>query len=81
MLSGKYDMVVLDEINVAVWFGLLSVEDVLEVLDERPHRVEVILTGRRAPQKLIEYADLVSEIKEVKHYFKQGVMARDGIEK
>ncbi len=79
--SGQYDIVVLDEVNVTVWFGLLTVEEVLAFLDERPARVEVILTGRRAPQELIERADLVTEMREVKHYYQQGVPARKGIER
>ncbi|MBU0703860.1 MAG: cob(I)yrinic acid a,c-diamide adenosyltransferase [Chloroflexi bacterium] len=81
MLSDEYDVVVLDEVNVAIWFGLLDVEQVLAFLDEKPERVEVILTGRRAPQDLIERADLVTEMREVKHYYKQGVAAREGIER
>ena len=81
MLSGQYDMVILDEINVTVWFGLLTVKQVLEFLDQRPESVEIILTGRNAPQEFIQYADLVSEIKEVKHYYHQGILARDGIER
>ena len=81
MLSGKYDIVVLDEVNVTVWFGLLDVEEVLAFLDEKPEPVEVILTGRRAPQELIERADLVTEMREVKHYYEQGVLAREGIER
>ena len=81
MLSGQYDLVVLDEINVTIWFGLLTEKQVLEFLDQRPESVEIILTGRNAPQELIQYADLVSEIKEVKHYYHQGILARDGIER
>jgi len=81
MRSGRYDIVVLDEVNVAIWFGLLAVEEVLALLDQRPERVEVILTGRRAPQELIERADLVTEMREIKHYYQQGVLARDGIER
>jgi cob(I)alamin adenosyltransferase len=81
MLSGQYDVVVLDEVNVTIWFGLLAVEEVLAFLDQRPDRVEVILTGRRAPQELIERADLVTEMREVKHYYQQGVQARKGIER
>ena len=81
MLSGQYDLVVLDEINVTIWFGLLTVKQVLKFLDQRPESVEIILTGRNAPQEFIQYADLVSEIKEVKHYYNQGVLARDGIER
>jgi cob(I)alamin adenosyltransferase len=78
--SGHYDVVVLDEVNVALWFGLLAIEEVLALLEERPDNVEVILTGRRAPQELIERADLVTEMQEVKHYYQQGVSARRGIE-
>jgi cob(I)alamin adenosyltransferase len=81
MLSGEYDIIVLDEVNVTIWFGLLDVEQVLAFLDEKPERVEVILTGRRAPQELIERADLVTEMREVKHYYEQGVLAREGIER
>ncbi len=80
-LKGCYDVVVLDEVNVAIWFGLLTVEEVLAFLDQRPEHVEVILTGRRAPQELIERADLVTEMREVKHYYQQGVLAREGIER
>jgi cob(I)alamin adenosyltransferase len=72
---------VLDEVNVAIWFGLLEAEEVLAFLDERPECVEVILTGRRAPQELIDRADLVTEMREVKHYYMQGVVARRGIER
>jgi len=81
LISGRYDIVVLDEVNVTIWFGLLDVEEVLALLDQRPEQVEVILTGRRAPQELIERADLVTEMREVKHYYQQGVMARKGIER
>ena len=81
MLSGRYDMVILDEINVTVWFGLLTVKQVLDLLDQRPQSVEIILTGRNAPQEFIQYADLVSEMKEVKHYYHQGILARDGFER
>ena len=81
MLSGDYDIVVLDEINVTVWFGLLTVEEVMALLSERPAHVELILTGRRAPDELIKRADLVTEMREIKHYYQQGVVARKGIEK
>ena len=81
MLSGEYDVVVLDEANVSIWFGLLTVQEVLAFVDERPEHVELILTGRRAPQELIDRADLVTEMKEIKHYYEQGVPARRGIER
>jgi len=80
MLSGRYDIVVLDEVNVAIWFGLLTVEEVLAFLEQRPVNVELILTGRRAPVELIVRADLVTEMIEVKHYYQQGLPARNGIE-
>jgi len=81
LLSGEYDIVVLDEVNVTIWFGLLAVEDVLALLDQRPEHVEMVLTGRRAPQELIDRADLVTEMRMVKHYYEQGVVAREGIER
>ena len=81
MCSGMYDILVLDEVNVALGFGLISVKEVLDMLAERPQNVEVILTGRYAPQELLDTADLVSVIKEVKHYYQKGVPARNGIEK
>lgn len=79
--SKDYDLVILDEINVAVWFGLVSSEDVLECLKSRLDSIEVVLTGRHAPEAFIDYADLVSEMKEVKHYYRHGIQARDGIER
>ncbi len=79
--SGKYDLVVLDEINIAVYFGLIDVDEVLELIRQKPANVELVLTGRRADSRLIEVADLVTEMKEVKHYYKKGVLARVGIEK
>lgn len=81
MTSDRYDLIVLDEVNVSIWFGLLNVEDVLSFLDEKPRCVEIILTGRRAPQRLIDRADLVTEMREVKHYYGRGVDARVGIER
>ena len=79
--SGEYDLVVLDEINVALSYELLEVADVIEVLERsRPH-VEVVLTGRYAPQEIIDAADLVTEMREIKHYYNEGVVARAGIER
>ncbi len=78
--SGMYDMVILDEINVSIDYNLLSLEDVLRCMDDIPDRTEVILTGRYAKGELINRADLVTEMKEVKHYFREGIMAREGIE-
>ncbi|BCA79953.1 cob(I)yrinic acid a,c-diamide adenosyltransferase [Desulfuromonas sp. AOP6] len=81
LTSGDYDLVILDEINGAVWFGLLSVEDILDLMAARPATVELLLTGRSADPRVIEAADLVTEMTEVKHYYQQGVPARVGIEK
>ena len=79
--SGKYDIVILDEINIALFFKTISLEQALKLANTRPEKVELIFTGRYAPKELIEKADLVTEMKEVKHYFEAGVTARDGIEK
>jgi cob(I)alamin adenosyltransferase len=78
--SGQYDMVILDEVNIAVDYGLVPLEELVRIIRARPDGVEIILTGRYAHQKLIDLADLVSEIKEVKHYYRKGVQAREGIE-
>jgi cob(I)alamin adenosyltransferase len=80
MRSERYDIVVLDEINVALHFGLLDLTDVLAFLDEKPVSVEIVLTGCRAPAALLRRAGLVTEMKAVKHYFSAGVPARKGIE-
>jgi cob(I)alamin adenosyltransferase len=81
MLSGQYRIVVLDEVTTAVHFKILPEQDVLDFLDKRPAGVEVILTGRYAPDSIIDRADLVTEMKDIKHYFDRGVKAREGIEK
>jgi cob(I)alamin adenosyltransferase len=80
MLSGKYDMVVLDEVNVAVFFELVSVEDVLKLIADKPQKVELILTGRRADTRLVQAADLVTECLKIKHPYDMGVAMRGGIE-
>lgn len=79
--SGKYDIVVLDEINIALYYKLFAVDEVIDMLDKRHKGVEVILTGRNAPNEIIEKADLVTEMKEIKHYYTKGVEARVGIER
>jgi len=81
LASGAYDLVILDEINGAVAFGLLSVADVLELMARKPENVELVLTGRNADEQIIAAADLVTEMREIKHYYKNGVSARVGIEK
>jgi len=81
ILSDQYDIVILDEITYAFNYGWLDLEEVLEVLRQRPPRLHVVLTGRNAPQKLIDFADLVTEMRLVKHpYRDQGIPAQPGIE-
>jgi cob(I)alamin adenosyltransferase len=79
--EGIYDVVVLDEINCAVAINLIDINSLIKLLKEKPRHVEVVLTGRDAPKKLLAIADLVTEMKEIKHYFREGVKARTGIEK
>ncbi|HOX44755.1 MAG TPA: cob(I)yrinic acid a,c-diamide adenosyltransferase [Myxococcota bacterium] len=79
--EGKHDMLILDEVNVAVDFGLIPVEDVLRVIRAKPDHVELVLTGRYAHADLIASADLVTEMTCVKHYYQHGVEARVGIER
>jgi cob(I)alamin adenosyltransferase len=80
MLSGDYDLVVLDEVNVAVYFKLIDAEDVVRLVKDKPPDVELILTGRYADERVIELADLVTEMVKLKHPYDQGVKARKGIE-
>ncbi|MCD6450608.1 MAG: cob(I)yrinic acid a,c-diamide adenosyltransferase [Thermotogaceae bacterium] len=75
-----YDVVILDEVNVSVHMKVLSVGEVMEVIKAKPEGVELVLTGRYAPEEFIEIADLVTEMKEIKHYYQKGVQARRGIE-
>jgi cob(I)alamin adenosyltransferase len=81
MEEGEYDLIVLDEINVAVHFGLIPLEGVISLLERRPQDVELVLTGRWASKEIMERADLVTEVRMIKHYFSKGVPAREGIEK
>ncbi len=80
ILSGRYEMVILDEINYAISYKMLSPEPVVETLKHKPEMVHVILTGRNAHPTLIEIADLVTEMREVKHPYQKGVLAQRGIE-
>lgn len=75
-----YDLVVLDELNIALYYKLFTVEEVIEMLENRAEKVEIVITGRYAPQELIDLAHLVTEMKEIKHYYKTGLEARKGIE-
>ena len=79
--SMQYHIVILDEINVAVTYGIFSIADLLGIIDRKPEDVELIITGRSAAPEIVEKADLVSEVKAIKHYFQSGVKARIGIEK
>jgi cob(I)alamin adenosyltransferase len=81
MLSGQYDIVVLDEIIAAHSFHLITLEEMFDIVAVKPAGLELIFTGRNAPPELIEKADLVTEMKEVKHYYHQGIKARRGIER
>jgi cob(I)alamin adenosyltransferase len=78
--SGEYNIVVLDEINVALDLELIGLEEVLELIKSKPTHVELVLTGRNASDKIIEAANLVSEVREIKHPFKEGYKSRKGIE-
>ncbi len=80
MQKKEYDILILDEINVALDYGLLDEGEVLEFLDEKPSEVELILTGRYAKDSIIKRADLVTEMKEIKHPYEKGITAREGIE-
>ena len=80
LVSGDYDLVILDEINVAIAYGLIDVEQALELIRLKPERVELVLTGRNAHEQVIEAADLVTEMRDIKHYYRAGVPARTGIE-
>jgi len=78
--SGEYDMVVLDEINVVLHLKMISVDDAIQLVKNKPKHVELILTGRNAPAQIVEVADLVTEMKEIKHPYADGVPPRKGIE-
>lgn len=80
MLSGKYDLIILDEVLVSIHFGLFNDEEILTFIKMKPVNVELILTGRYCPDKILEIADLVTEMKVIKHYYQEGVLARKGIE-
>jgi cob(I)alamin adenosyltransferase len=81
MLSGDFDIIILDEINVAHYYNLIATQDILDFMRGTPCAVELILTGRYAADEVIQAADLVSDMVEIKHYFNKGILARDGIER
>ena len=78
--NGKYDMIILDEINVAIDYKLISLKDITKLIEEKPEKLELILTGRYAHPEIVRYADLVTEMLEIKHPYQQGVEARKGID-
>jgi cob(I)alamin adenosyltransferase len=79
--SASYDVVIVDEVNVALYYHLVDVDEVLSWIKEKPAKVELVLTGRNADDRIVAAADLVTEMCEIKHYYRQGVKARIGIEK
>lgn len=81
LVSGRYDVVIADEANVAVQCGIVTEADLVSLIAARPSHVELVLTGRGAPPAVIEQADLVTEMKAIKHYYDCGIPARKGIEK
>ena len=80
IVSGEYSLVILDEANVAVDLGLFSTEALLQAVDSKPKHIEIVITGRNADQRVLDCADLVTEMRQVKHYHTKGVKARRGIE-
>ena len=80
ILSGKYNIIILDEINTAYFFHLITIDEMLQLIKDKPYGVELVFTGRYAPKQLIYAADLVTEMVEVKHYYKKNIPSRDGIE-
>jgi len=80
MLNGDYNIIVLDEVCVSIYFELFKTDEIISFLKKKPEQVEVILTGRYCPQKIMEIADLVTEMREEKHYYTEGINARKGIE-
>ncbi|MGC8662975.1 MAG: cob(I)yrinic acid a,c-diamide adenosyltransferase [Thermoplasmata archaeon] len=78
--SGKYDIIILDEIITANYFDLISIEEIKSIIKEKPSNVEIVLTGRYASKELIDLADLVTDMQEIKHPYQKGILARRGIE-
>ena len=78
--SGKYDIIILDEVNYAVNLNLISLADVLDLIKSKPQNVDLVLTGNYAKEEVIEAADLVTEMKEIKHPFQKGIKAKEGID-
>ena len=79
--SNKYNLIILDELTIAIAYNLLTLEEVLAMLRQKPDETELVITGRYAPPEIIELADLVTDMVEVKHYYNQGVLSREGFDK
>lgn len=79
--SGQYDIIILDEINILLHFKIVDLDMVLKIIEDRPNHIELVLTGRNAPAEILKRADLITEMKNIKHYYDQNVLARSGIEK
>jgi cob(I)alamin adenosyltransferase len=77
----NFDIVIMDEANVAVYYGLLEIDDLLALMKKKPKDIELVITGRYADERVMEAADLVTEMKEIRHYWNTGTQARRGIEK
>jgi cob(I)alamin adenosyltransferase len=80
MLSGSYNLIIMDEINCAIDIGIIMLDDLMGIIKNRPANVELVLTGRNAPKEIVQLADLVTEMKERRHYYNSGIKARKGIE-
>ena len=80
MISNKWDMIILDEINYAIDFDLVDLKDVLDLIAEKPSDLHLVMTGRNAKEEIIQKANLVTEMKEIKHPYKEGIKAQKGIE-
>jgi len=80
IFSEKYDVIILDEVNYAINLGLIQVEEIIKIIKEKPSDVDLVLTGRNVKEEIVELADLVTEMKEIKHPFKSGIKAKKGID-
>jgi len=80
IFSGKYDVIILDEVNYAINLGLIDVQEVIKIIKEKPSELDLVLTGRNVKDEIVELADLVTEMKEIKHPFKSGIKAKKGID-
>jgi cob(I)alamin adenosyltransferase len=78
--KNQYDVVIFDEVCIALYYHLFTVDELLEIIQSRPETMEILMTGRYAPQELVDAADLVTEMNEIKHYYQKGINAREGID-